>query len=344
MALAGQGDPRWIVQDLGKQGKNVGNWHWTERDISVWAMERLRSLLQEDPIGELRLADDTVQVQVTGSPSVHGDCALYNRKGKLRSVYDLKVQADWEARSLATNAVCGKGTIEAELFDTDPDVTITPTGTWEHSAQLVSFLTLDGKSWLHRVLERFQAEALQLGTGDTGSTVAGQSQAAEAVKNANKDHAGNTAATSGVQQPEQSTQSTWTSLHMEERFRAPPSVVFRALTAVEELQRITQAPATSDTTSSNGTFSLYAGQVHGSYTKLQEPELIEQRWRMADWVPRDHYSRVQMRLKAVSDDETLLVLQQDQIPEEYLERTQVGWRERIFAQLRLMYNLGSAYV
>lgn len=32
MAAWGQGDPRWIVDDLGDGGKNVNGWHWQEKN------------------------------------------------------------------------------------------------------------------------------------------------------------------------------------------------------------------------------------------------------------------------------------------------------------------------
>ena len=26
-------DARWIVREMGEEGKNVGKWHWTERNL-----------------------------------------------------------------------------------------------------------------------------------------------------------------------------------------------------------------------------------------------------------------------------------------------------------------------
>ena len=44
MAKLGAGDPRWIVEDR-KDGINVNNWHWTEKDVLPWAKKRLTELL-----------------------------------------------------------------------------------------------------------------------------------------------------------------------------------------------------------------------------------------------------------------------------------------------------------
>ena len=33
---------RWQVADLGDAGRNVNNWHWTEKDALPWCRERLQ--------------------------------------------------------------------------------------------------------------------------------------------------------------------------------------------------------------------------------------------------------------------------------------------------------------
>ena len=44
MAKAGEGDPRWIVQDR-EDGRNCNSWHWEEKDCMRWSRERLRELI-----------------------------------------------------------------------------------------------------------------------------------------------------------------------------------------------------------------------------------------------------------------------------------------------------------
>jgi len=62
-AEAGKGDPRWIVQDR-EDGKNVGSWHWEERDMMSWFKQRIEEELVGTPIhmqGAYRLLDRAVQ-------------------------------------------------------------------------------------------------------------------------------------------------------------------------------------------------------------------------------------------------------------------------------------------
>ena len=39
MAKFEEADPRWKVKELGEQGRNVNNWHWTENDCFPWFKE-----------------------------------------------------------------------------------------------------------------------------------------------------------------------------------------------------------------------------------------------------------------------------------------------------------------
>mmetsp|Transcript_27430 Transcript_27430/g.87907 ORF Transcript_27430/g.87907 Transcript_27430/m.87907 type:complete len:89 (+) Transcript_27430:132-398(+) len=44
MAKVGEGDPRWLVQELGTT--NVNNWHWQEKNMMAWSKARLEGLVK----------------------------------------------------------------------------------------------------------------------------------------------------------------------------------------------------------------------------------------------------------------------------------------------------------
>lgn len=100
-----------------EDGQNVNGWHWSEKNVTVWADSRLRELIA--PIaGEC--------VSVTNVEKITGEATLWNRKGKLKVIYDLKVEGHWT--SLPPNeddTKNTKGKFVFELFDDDPDVNAT---------------------------------------------------------------------------------------------------------------------------------------------------------------------------------------------------------------------------
>lgn len=46
MAKWGEGDPRWIVEQR-DDGRNVNNWHWTEKNATNWSKDKIKELLRE---------------------------------------------------------------------------------------------------------------------------------------------------------------------------------------------------------------------------------------------------------------------------------------------------------
>lgn len=108
MAEWGQGDERWIVQDR-KDGANVNQWHWSEKDCIGWARQRFNELLLD-----ATLVDGTsgVNARITKVDSVEGEAFLNVRKKKLIPTYELCVtasfSADFQKAGAATETVQGK--------------------------------------------------------------------------------------------------------------------------------------------------------------------------------------------------------------------------------------------
>jgi len=91
MAKQGEGDARWIVSDLGDAGKNVGNWHWVEKDALAWSKTRLGELL-----GSQTVEDGAVRVTTAATlQTLTGEAFVNCRKGKLIPSYELELKLEW---------------------------------------------------------------------------------------------------------------------------------------------------------------------------------------------------------------------------------------------------------
>lgn len=115
MALKGQGDPRWIVENRA-DGANVNAWHWTETDLSEWAKDKLRQLLAGIPIESDKFVGGTTTVS-----HVSGDVTVNTRKQKTIVLYELDVTVKWEGQ--LTSGAKGSGTIHLPYIsdERDPD-------------------------------------------------------------------------------------------------------------------------------------------------------------------------------------------------------------------------------
>jgi activator of HSP90 ATPase len=77
MAKVGEEDPRWIVRDLGDEGRNVGNWHWTEKNAMQWVKQRLNELFTNFQLYN----NNGVSITTTQIQNVDGFADIFNRKG-----------------------------------------------------------------------------------------------------------------------------------------------------------------------------------------------------------------------------------------------------------------------
>jgi hypothetical protein len=99
--------------------QNVRDWHWTERNISKWALARMTTLLTETTI-----AFDGGALTIVKVSNVEGEADICTRKGKRRLGFDLKATLKWKGEindaDGATVVECG-GTAAVDDFDDTMD-------------------------------------------------------------------------------------------------------------------------------------------------------------------------------------------------------------------------------
>ena len=111
MAEWGKGDPRWIVEDRpdGKKmnilwlfkilflATNPNNWHWVNKDVSAWTQE----YLENDLIG-ISAEADGVTAKVDKVVSMDGDVDVSQRKGKVITLFDVKLKLEYSGKPVFT--------------------------------------------------------------------------------------------------------------------------------------------------------------------------------------------------------------------------------------------------
>lgn len=91
MALWGQGDDRWIVNNL-DDGKNVNSWHWDEIKITSQFKEDLGAYLINNQVSIEKINTKIIFSKLI---SFSGDIMIVNRKGKkkLNYQFESKIEA-----------------------------------------------------------------------------------------------------------------------------------------------------------------------------------------------------------------------------------------------------------
>ena len=70
---------------------NPNNWHWVNKDVSEWA----RAWLQEN-LSKIDSENDGVAAKITNVTSMDGDVDVSQRKGKVITLFDVKLQLEYE--------------------------------------------------------------------------------------------------------------------------------------------------------------------------------------------------------------------------------------------------------
>lgn len=73
---------------------NPNNWHWVNKDVRQWA----RDYLEKNLVGT-KAEDGDVEAQISKVTSVDGDVDVSQRKGKVITIFDVKVVLDYEGTS-----------------------------------------------------------------------------------------------------------------------------------------------------------------------------------------------------------------------------------------------------
>lgn len=70
---------------------NPNNWHWVNKDVAPWAREYLKENLTA-----ISAEDGDVSAKVTKIVSMDGDVDVSQRKGKVITLFDVKLQLEYQ--------------------------------------------------------------------------------------------------------------------------------------------------------------------------------------------------------------------------------------------------------
>jgi len=333
MAKVGEGDPRWVVADRA-DGKNVNAWHWSERDVSTWARTFLTSRLSTltFPAAAADVGPSTLTVD-----KVEGDAHLYNRKGTLKPVYDIKVSGKWTT-SHATLGDRSGGTYKFELFDDDPEVTF---GLDSATAAVVAERDAARASAAPAVVAVCRAFIAALGAGADVAGVAGTPAPAASVSEASAlaalppppafDDAG--AVDLAAPPPDAVTALV--------ALAARRADVYAAFTDVPRARAWTQRPAVVGG-GVGAPWSMEAGpfSVSGTVVEAVPGVALTLTWRSAAWPPEQE-SRVALTF-ADEEGKTLLTVAHTQIPPGQRGAVEAWWRGEVFRRIKVVFGWGDA--
>ncbi|KAJ2704465.1 Co-chaperone [Coemansia sp. IMI 203386] len=307
--------------------RNVGNWHWKERNCLEWAKKYL-----DEQLTGVEVSKDGFNAKIDSVDSITGDVDLNIRKGRLIAIYDVEVKLSWAATK-GDDKLSGKITIPEVAHDTDDYVyDITANNSSSSMLPLKDFVRKQLTPAITSKLEGFTEELKkQNGTDmyipDKNGKVSVSSASSSNTQLAGGDSkptAANVAVTDsdvGVASTKDNTFST-VSISQNAEFVCSAQDMFATLTDPQRVAIWTRAPANIQA-KEGAEFKLFNGHIEGKMTKLEPGKSIEQTWRVATW-PKEHYSKVKIDLDQQSSS-TRLTLKQTGVPFNEEDATKANW-------------------
>lgn len=364
MAKYGEGDSRWIVSER-NDGRNVGSWHWEERNATQWSRERLHELFENKQL----VQTDSLSVVCTGVSSLTGDAYINQRKGKLIPGYEVELKLGYSA--FVPNDQSNEpstGTIHFpyiadENEDEDPEVKVLlPAGGGNDTAKAAKHaIQKDALKDLISTVKQWEREMHAGGpAGAHANSSAAQKADAKQQQQRDNNSAAVDASTSSSTASEKK-KKEWESrssrhngyLCLMEEFLCRPNDLYRCvqsfiplfivptacmlyvvsftplakfalrcvccccfpyrtLTEADRIKSFSRAEASVDA-KKGGSFSMFDGNVNGTFVELEQDEKIVQQWRFSNW-PAEKYSDVKITFDEPEHGKTFLILEQSNIP------------------------------
>jgi activator of HSP90 ATPase len=330
---------------------NPNNWHWVDKNCIEWT----RAYLKERLVG-LAAQQDGGNAEVSAVSLVEGDVEVCQRKGKVISLFDVKI-------TLSIAGTCGEsfeGSIvvpelayDSSADDLQFDVSIyNEKPATQHARVLVKTALVPQ---IRQVLARFGTDLIATHGGDIqlssdkvssqytkanqlGATPANPVSAVTplAPRPVAASPATSAPATSG-NVPRYNTAT----LHLEPTFNTTAEQLYRTLLDPARLAAWTRSPPQIEPfpPSLNSSFKLFGGSISGTLTKLVPNEHITQKWRLEDW-KEGHYAELDIALVQGSSD-TKMVVKWSGIPIGQEDRVRENFENYYVRSIKITFGFGA---
>lgn len=334
---------------------NPNNWHWVNKDVSPWA----KDYLEKELIG-LSAEDGDKSVKVTKISSMDGDVDVSQRKGKVITLYDVRLVLEYEGKiklseddEEKTKEERGSITIPEVAHDTEPDEFQFEITLYSETAETAPLKDLVRKSLvplLRKHLPKLGPALIEEHGKDIqhapGSNPSSGFATPKYISSSHVAQAGDEPSTKTSTSTSQPTGKgpavNVTTLSDETEFRTSADQLYETFTDPQRIAAFTRGPpVTFEGAKTGGKFSIFGGNVSGEYVELSPPTAITQKWRLAQW-PEGHYSTLNLRFEQNDVDHvTVMKVEWKGVPVGQEEPTKRNWGEYYVRSIKTTFGFGT---
>ncbi|KAK0385240.1 hypothetical protein NLU13_7716 [Sarocladium strictum] len=319
---------------------NPNNWHWVNKDVSEWA----RSWFSEK-LTKLSVEDGDVKAKVSKVQSMDGDVDVSQRKGKVITIFDVKLVLEYTGSAPDVDDLSGNITVPEIAHDTDVDEYVFDVDIFAESKEKQPVKDLVRTKLVPLLREEFQklAPALIAEHGKDIQHAAGSNPSSgfSTPKIHPQTSSSKPAQTTSTQSKTGGVVNTTTVTDNEE-FRCPAEELYQTFIDPQRLAAFTRSPPkVFEGAKAGGKFELFGGNVSGEYKELDAPKKLVQSWRLSQW-PEGHYSTLNIEFDQNDVDHvTVMRVKWDGVPIGQEEVTKRNWTEYYVKSIKTTFGFGT---
>jgi len=320
---------------------NPNNWHWVNKDVSIWT----RNWFQ-DNLGKLEVEDGDVKAKIAKVQSMTGDVDVSQRKGKVITIFDVKLVLEYSGSTAEIDEVSGNITIPEIAHDTEEDDYVFEIDIFSESKEKQPIKDLVRSKLVPQLRKVFQklASALiaehgkdiqhALGSNPSGGTETSRTLPQAPSKSMAQTTTSQTSGSGG-------TVNTVT-VYDDQEFRTTAEEMYETFVDPKRLTAFTRAqPKVFEGAKKGGKFELFDGNVSGKYLELEKPTKIVQSWRLNQW-PSGHYSKLNIQFDQNDVDHvTTMRVTWEGVPVGQEDVTKRNWLEYYVRSIKQTFGFGT---
>lgn len=314
---------------------NPNNWHWVDKNCIEWARSYFEHKL-------VNLAKNGVKISKI--KALEGDCEVCQRKGKVISLYDMKLVLEYESDTHK-----GTLTIPEVMYDTEPE---------EYQFQLdekvdeISRKAIrnDLVPKIREVLIEFgptlinvHGSDIQVAENEVMSTFTkGNQSLTQHMKPIVKERTTfNKLSTNEVKRPLPKYAQGYniTKLHFQAEFNTTAEELYKTLLERERVQMWTRGAADGVEPKVGAEFRLFGGGVECKVISLIPNKEIGMYWRLSSW-KEGHYTKVKFRLEQ-GYGETVMEVDMEGVPIGEEEIVSNNFNEKYIRAIKVTFGFGA---
>ncbi|KAM7199672.1 hypothetical protein V8F33_004324 [Rhypophila sp. PSN 637] len=320
---------------------NPNNWHWVNKDATPWAKQWL-----EDNLTKIEAKEGDVAAKISKVISMDGDVEVAQRKGKVITIFDVKLTLEYSGSTADDDNVSGTITVPELSHELAEDEFVFEIDIYSDAKEKQPVKDLVRSKIVPQLRAKF-LELLPALIAEHGKDIqhapgSNPSSGFSTPKYHPPTNAGVKLDPVTSQQSKSGSVVNTTTVTDNEEFRTTAEQLYQTFTDPQRIAAFTRAPPkVFEGAKKGGKFELFGGNVSGEFLELQEPTKIVQSWRLNQW-PQGHYSKLQIEFDQNDVDHvTVMRVEWTGVPIGQEEVTKRNWLEYYVRSIKQTFGFGT---